>query len=440
MAQSTLSAARRKASQAKPKKPNKDFPLWPHPSGRWCKKIKGKFLYFGKVDDDPQGQAALDKWLDQKDDLLAGRKPREASDSLTIKDLCNRFLTSKQRQLDSGEITQRTFQDYKFTTDRLITRFGKSRVVEDIAADDFELLRADIAKTRAAVALGNEIQRIRTIFKYAFENALIEKPIRYGTAFKKPSKKVLRVARAGNGKRMFEAAEVRSLIDSANVQLKAMILLGVNCGFGNSDCAGLPVAAIDLGGGWIDFARPKTGIERKCPLWPETVEALRAAIETRPQPTDEGDNGLAFITKYGSRWVADYDNAISKETRKLLDGINTYHCKECNTDVLLRPKEKDNNCSQCDKKLGEPKSKGLHRRGLGFYAFRHTFRTVSDATRDFPAVNHIMGHSDDTMGAVYREQIGDDRLRAVVDHVHDWLYGKPEDEADSDVTEGGDDE
>ncbi len=31
----------------KPDKPSPDFPLTAHPTGRWCKKIKGKLHYFG---------------------------------------------------------------------------------------------------------------------------------------------------------------------------------------------------------------------------------------------------------------------------------------------------------------------------------------------------------------------------------------------------------
>lgn len=27
-------------------KPSKDFPLTPHPSGRWCKKVRGVLHYF----------------------------------------------------------------------------------------------------------------------------------------------------------------------------------------------------------------------------------------------------------------------------------------------------------------------------------------------------------------------------------------------------------
>jgi hypothetical protein len=42
-------------------------------------------------------------------------------------------------------------------------------------------------------------------------------------------------------------------------QLRAMILLGINCGLGNSDCAGLSHSHLDLERGWLDYPRVKTG-------------------------------------------------------------------------------------------------------------------------------------------------------------------------------------
>lgn len=69
--QSTVSVKPRKASK-KPAKPREDFPLFPHASGRWAKKVRRNFAYFGKVADDPTGEAALNLWLEQKDELLAG--------------------------------------------------------------------------------------------------------------------------------------------------------------------------------------------------------------------------------------------------------------------------------------------------------------------------------------------------------------------------------
>jgi len=91
VAKSTQSRARRQAS-SRPKKPRPDFPLFPHATGRWAKKVRGKLRYFGKCADDPQGQAALSLWLDQRDDLLAGRAPSTDNDALTLRELVNQFL------------------------------------------------------------------------------------------------------------------------------------------------------------------------------------------------------------------------------------------------------------------------------------------------------------------------------------------------------------
>jgi hypothetical protein len=57
----------------RPGKPRPDFPLFPHRNGQWAKKINGRFHYFGQWADHA---AALDRYLREKDDLYAGRKPR----------------------------------------------------------------------------------------------------------------------------------------------------------------------------------------------------------------------------------------------------------------------------------------------------------------------------------------------------------------------------
>src|SRR5262249_31680824 len=92
------------------RKPRLDFPLFPHATGRWAKKVRGKLHYFGKCVDDPKGVAALAIWLEQKDDLLAGRKPRSKSDGdVTLADLINGFLNHKRERVDSGELAIRTW-------------------------------------------------------------------------------------------------------------------------------------------------------------------------------------------------------------------------------------------------------------------------------------------------------------------------------------------
>jgi hypothetical protein len=208
----------------KPAKPHPDFPLFPHATKRWAKKVRGVFHFFGPWRD-PQG--ALEEWLRVKDELLAGRKPRPKGDTggPTVELIANAYLTRKEQLRDSGDISERTFQDALKAGKRFAAEFGKTRVVSDLNPDDFAEYRVKLAKTRRAVALGNEIQQVRSILKFAYDEGIIATPVRFGTAFKKPSAKVLRIEQARHGARDFPAESIRALIDAADVHLKAMILL-----------------------------------------------------------------------------------------------------------------------------------------------------------------------------------------------------------------------
>jgi integrase len=372
---------------AKPDKPYPDYPLFPHAAGVWAKKVRGKLYYFGPWSD-PEG--ALQKYLAEKDALHAGRKPREAAEGLTVKELCNLFLNAKRALVASGELTERSWQDYKAACDLLVSHFGKGRLVADLGPDDFAALRDRMAKRWGPVTLGNVIQRVRSVFKFAADDTLIDRPVRYGQGFKRPSRKTVRLDKARKGARLFTAEEVRRLIGAAGVQLKAMLLLGINCGFGNADGGQLPLSAVDLDAAVIDFPRPKTGIPRRCPLWPETVRAVREALAARPEPKRAEGAGLVFVTKYGLAWAKDTpDSPVAKETAKLLKAL-----------VING------------------------RKGVGFYTLRHTFRTVADEAKDQPAADYIMGHEVPHKSSVYRVTISDARLRAVANHVREWLYGE----------------
>lgn len=380
------STPRRDSAKPRPPAKPKDFPLQVHKaSGRWSKKVKGRRVYFGKVADDPAGKAALEKWLDQRDDLLAGRIPKADRDTLRLFQLCNHWLTYKKELVASGELTQRTHNGYRAGCELLCAVIGPSRSAADIGPDDFQKVRAVLAKRYSPVGLTNRIQVVRSLFKYGYDCGLLDKPARFGL-FKKPRAKVIRESRLAKGLQDFTAAEVRALLAAATVNLRGMILLGVQAGFGNHDCATLTDAAINFAAGWIEWPRAKTATFRRVPLWPETVDALRAAMAERPAGTN-----LVFVGRRGVDYIAlNGGYRVAKEfTRAVRDaGIET---------------------------------------GRGFYCLRRTFQTVAEDAADLVATQSIMGHipNENDMSARYRQRISDDRLRAVVDHVHDWLWPRP---------------
>ncbi len=115
---------------------------------------------------------------------------------------------------------------------------------------------------------------------------------------------------------MFEAAELQRILDAETMPLKAMILLGINCGFGNGDVAGLECSSVDFGQGYVNLPRPKTGIDRRCPLWPETVAALKQSTKERPEPKFPDATKRFFVTHCGGPWGS--VRLVEKEERKIV--------------------------------------------------------------------------------------------------------------------------
>lgn len=398
-----------KRSRRKPKKPHSTFPLTAHPNGQWCKKILGKLHFFG-VWADPE--AAHQNYLRIAEDLHAGREPAVAAiGELTIKELGNQFLFYQMQRVESGQIGGRWFEDCRRVIRQFARSVGTARPVNSLNADDFLHYRRLIARhgLRGTAPLGvhaitRAIVAIQGMFKWGVQTGVLEQLPRYGHAFAKPSAADVRRSRAKReretGKKMFAAEQIRLLLGSASVGLKAAILLGINGGFGNTDCAALPLAAVDLAHGIIDFERPKTAVRRIVPLWPETVAALQAVLDSdRPEPATEEAEGLVFRSELGFPLVRQLVRRSGSEITKVtyVDRLGDWF------DALL-------------KKLR------LKRFGLGFYSLRHTFRTWADDSGDQHAIHRIMGHSIPGMSGVYIEEISLERLRRVTEVVRSRLW------------------
>lgn len=393
-------------NRQKPRKPHPTFPLTPHPNGQWCKKIRGRVHFFG-VWDDPV--AALDHYNRQASDLHAGRQPRASSpsDVPTVKELGNTYLAVQAEKASRGLITASYFNYCKKAVKAFVRFVGKDRCWDDLRPADFGQYRMYLYDHYGVCAIDRAITVIRSMLKHAWENDLIDRPIKFAGQFEKPSAKERRRSRSQrdrqNGKRLFASTEVLTMLHHADAQMKAMVLLGVNGGFGNTDCATLPIGAVDLENDVIEYERPKSAIPRVVPLWPETVSALKTVLEgERPTPQRSEHQNLVFLTRFGNPWEQEriYDDAESGQ--ELLKGTRQ---------EAISPEFRKLLCRL-----------GLHRDGIGFYALRHTFRTWADETKDQHAVHRIMGHVIPGMSGIYVEEISMERLRAVVDHVRSKLF------------------
>ena len=129
-----------------------------------------------------------------------------------------------------------------------IEAFGRDRMVSDLNGADFDDLRAKLAKRLGPIRLTNEVQRVRSVFKFALADGLIDRAVLFGAAFVRPPKRMIRLNRANRAPKMFTAEQCRLLIDNASLKMKAFILLGLNGGFVSRDCGTLPGKAVDLEG------------------------------------------------------------------------------------------------------------------------------------------------------------------------------------------------
>ena len=344
------------------------------PSGQWRKRHGGRDYYFGSLSD-PDG--ALARWRVEWPRITRGL-PREAvrpaDGSLTVQQMCEQFLQTKLAQHRRHELAWPSFVEYRYTAKKLTNCWGLRRAVSTLNPVDFLDLLNAVAHLGPEARKG-VVTKTRGIFRWAWEHRLTPEPVNHGPDFRPPPAKARRLAKRQAGERMFEAKQIHQVLKLADPQMRALILLGINGGFGNNDAAQLPVSAVDLRGGWLQYDRTKTESYRRVPLWQATVRAIKVIAP--------GD-GLLFLNQRGQPFVRRGTNEISKRMTELLDAAGIA--------------------------------------GRGFYDLRRTFATVAAEESDTHASKIIMGHVVEGVHEGYVQRFPDERLLKVTNHVHAWLY------------------
>jgi len=359
-------------SNSKRKTRSDKFPLTLHKTGQYCKKIKGKIYYFGT-----DKKEALSRYMEQAAYLHVGKmpKPKSSGQTLSIKTLCNLYLDHQESRSIIGEIKLRHLYDQTSLLRDFVRFMGSNRVVSDISTVDLQNYRKKLIKTgKSPNTINNRIATVKAMYNWAVDNEIIDHSPRL--------RAIKKITPQKREKPTFIIDQIGTLLEIANIQMKAMIWLGLNCGFGCTDCAELKWKNIDLKSGRVLFPRGKTGIERNLPLWPETVQALK-------QIPKQGE--LVFYTRRGNPWV--------RATRSKKGDGNEKYTKE---DAVT--KEFSKLMKRTDLKM---------EKGVGFYTLRRTAATLTARSGDPFAVQRLLGHADLKMATTYVQDVSEQTDRAI---------------------------
>jgi len=180
-----------------------------------------------------------------------------------------------------------------------------------------------------------------------------------------------RKAKLGHGRKQdrtpFTWEQLEKLLLAADVTDAALLMLALNCGFGNSDIGKLKLCDVDLENSTVSHPRPKTGVHRDFVLWPETVSILKAYLDGhRGRPLCKEAEQLFFVSRKGQPLSWHRLNGEGKLARS--DAVK----------------------SRFDRLSDRA---GVKRKyGVGFYILRHTYATlIGEKSNDFREVQAALG-------------------------------------------------
>lgn len=359
------------------------FPLTLHPTGQYCKKIKGRIRYFGT-----DKKQALERYLGQATYLHGcQRSMRIASNGkMTLKGLCDLYLQYQHSKVLANELTPKHHNDQIGSLGKLMSFLGQGRKTESILTLDLQNYKRRLQGTYGSVhRLNLHISVMKAMLHWARRNDILEN--------------IPNIDAISKGKVVhqemftFNSEQINKLLSIADVKMQAMIWLGLNCGFGCTDCGKLKWKDVEFENSRVKLARNKTGVRRNLPLWPETIQALKKVPRS---------GQLVFYTSEGHPWVRTVIKTKSNGNREYTS-VNR-----------ITP-----TFSRLMKKVG------IHAlKGTGFYALRRTAATMAARSGDPFAVQRLLGHVDLTMATRYVQDVSEQTDRVIENSRKYVIQGK----------------
>lgn len=245
---------------------------------------------------------------------FAPNTPPVPDGTITCKELANRFLAAQQANWQARETTLRCYRDWlgHFLKDHS-RMLAANLTVEIFAAWKLKLKDRGYAPQ----SINHYLNAVRSLYAFGVDTDLLVRAPRLRRIRNEPLAQVRAAA-----KPLYSVDALSRLLAAAMPQMRAMILLGLNCGFGPKDNHDLTWD--DILDERVTLPRSKTGVSQTYLLWSESRAALAVVKRERQallarlkrRGRKRSDQGHVFVTKYWRPWNRD---AVAGEFRKLCE-------------------------------------------------------------------------------------------------------------------------
>jgi len=286
---------------------------------------------------------------------------------MTLKEICDLYLKYQKTKLQANNLTVRHHNDQIGSLKKLMEFLGEGCRIKSISTLSLQNYKRSLQKHYNSVCrLNLHLSIMKAMFHWARKNDIL-KDIPNIDA-------ISRAKEIHQDRFTFDSEHINKLLSIADIKMQAMIWLGLNCGFGCTDCAYLKWSDLDLINARVILPRRKTGIYRDLPLWPETVKSLKNIHRK---------GNLVFYASKGNSYIQTNVkiDANGNEKYTITNLISTKFRR-----LIIKAR------------LNVPK-------GTGFYTLRRTAATIAARSGDPFAVQRLLGHANLTMATRYVQDV-----------------------------------
>jgi hypothetical protein len=242
------------------------------------------------------------------------------------------WLAELKGRVEAGQFGAGEYQGQTYYSRHFVAHFGKETSIdaidEELWAGFHRYLIAEINRGRWTAVYAKKLHRSARNF---VEHLASLKRI---TAPENLHDRRMRFSIPAQEVEVFTLAEVRGLMEGARDQVRVLILLALNCGMTQVDISDLHPGEVDWSRGRLKRKRSKTAGQKNVPeveypLWPETLELLKALKSS--------DAEHVLVTKSGRPWVdrkTRNTDSVRTEFDKLKARLPFKHLRKTSATVL----------------------------------------------------------------------------------------------------------